>query len=137
MGLAMHFHGDELNDMGSGELAAAIGAKSVSHLEKLSREGIHAMAKAGVTGVLLPTTAHVLRLVPPPARDMIDAGVPVVLASDYNPNAMWMEMPAVMQLACVRTRAAIILGCCWLTRANSFSCFEVSFTRCVSIGTII
>ncbi|ROT70703.1 hypothetical protein C7M84_011002 [Penaeus vannamei] len=50
------------------------------------------MARAGTVGVLLPTTAHILRLPPPPARAMIDAGVPVALGTDFNPNAFCLSM---------------------------------------------
>ena len=56
------------------QLAAEIGAEAVSHLERVSRPGISAMADAGVVAVLLPTTAYLLRLEPPPARQMIDNG---------------------------------------------------------------
>jgi imidazolonepropionase len=59
MGLTPAFHGDELNDMMAGALAADVGARSVSHLEELNPEGIVRMANAGVFGVLLPTTACV------------------------------------------------------------------------------
>lgn len=59
------------------------------------------MAKAGVSAVLLPTTAYMLRLEPPAARAMINNGVVVTLASDYNPNAPCYSMPLVMHLACV------------------------------------
>ena len=73
-GLAPNFHGDELHPMGSGELAADIGARCVSHLEEVSEAGIQAMAMSGVVGVVLPTTAYILRLTPPPARKMIEQG---------------------------------------------------------------
>jgi imidazolonepropionase len=59
------------------------------------------MAAANIFGVLLPTTAYVLRIQPPPARRMIDGGVPVALGSDFNPNAHCLSMPFVMNLACV------------------------------------
>ncbi len=58
-------------------------------------------------GVLLPTTAYALRIHPPPARKMIDAGVPVALGSDFNPNAHCMSMPFVMNLACVTMRMTL------------------------------
>ena len=90
--------------MNSGVMCADIGAKMVSHLEELSPEGIEAMASAGVFAQLLPTTAYTLRLKPPPARAMIDAGVPVALASDFNPNAHCIDMPTVMNQACVLLR---------------------------------
>lgn len=104
LGFAAAFHGDELNDLSCGALAAEIGARSVSHLEELSADGMVQMARAGVYGVLLPTTAHVLRLRPPPARTMIDSDIPVALATDFNPNAHCMDMPTVMHLACVLLR---------------------------------
>lgn len=49
--------------------------------------GIAAMAQSGTVGVLLPTTAYNLRLTPPPARKMLEAGMAVALGSDFNPNA--------------------------------------------------
>ena len=103
-GLLPAFHGDELNDMNSGVLAARCGAASVSHLEKLNPKGIKAMAEHNVVGVLLPTTAFLLRLTPPPARDMIDAGVAVAIGTDFNPNAPTCSMPATMNLASVTMR---------------------------------
>jgi imidazolonepropionase len=60
-----------------------------------------AMATAGVCATLLPTTAYILRLEPPPARKMLAAGVPLALGSDFNPNAHCISMPLVMNLACV------------------------------------
>ena len=57
LGLTPAFHGDELNDMNSGVLAAEVGARSVSHLEELNADGINAMADSKVFGILLPTTA--------------------------------------------------------------------------------
>lgn len=74
--MAPNFHGDELHPMGSGELAAEVGARCVSHLEEVSEAGIQAMATSGVVGVVLPTTAYILRLTPPPARKMIEQGEP-------------------------------------------------------------
>ena len=56
------------------QLGAELGAHAVSHLENVSEAGIEAMAQAGVVGVLLPTTAYILRLHPPPARRMIEKG---------------------------------------------------------------
>jgi imidazolonepropionase len=65
---------------------------------------MRAMADNNVFAVLLPTTAYVLRIAPPPARAMIAAGVPVALGSDFNPNAHCLTMPFVMNLACVTMR---------------------------------
>jgi len=85
-------------------LASDLDARAVSHLEKVSEEEILAMAKKNVCGVLLPTTAYVLRLEYPPARKMIENNVPIALGSDFNPNAHCMSMPFVMNLACVQMK---------------------------------
>ncbi|XP_063889175.1 probable imidazolonepropionase [Scylla paramamosain] len=101
LGFLLNFHADELNPLGGAEMGASLGAEAMSHLEEVSKEGIAAMAEAGTVAVLLPTTAYILRLPTPPARDMIEAGVPVALGSDFNPNAFCLSMPLVMHLACV------------------------------------
>lgn len=106
-GLGVNFHGDELNYTGSCEMAGEIGAVAVSHVECVSDAGVAALAEKGVAAVLLPTTAYVLRIHPPPARKLIDAGVPVALGSDFNTNAHCMSMPFVMNLACVTMRMTV------------------------------
>lgn len=68
-------------------MGAEIGARAISHLECISDEGIRAMAEAKTTAVILPHTGYVLRIELPPVRKMIDAGVPVALGTDANPNA--------------------------------------------------
>ncbi|PFX29485.1 putative imidazolonepropionase [Stylophora pistillata] len=100
-GLAINFHGDELHPMKAAELGAELKARAISHLEEVSDEGIQAMSAASVIAVLLPTTAYILRLKCPPARKMIESGVPVALGSDFNPNAFCLSMPLIMHLACV------------------------------------
>ena len=74
VGLAGNFHCDELSSMGSGEIAAEVGARCVSHLEKVTAADVELMAWNQIVGVLLPTTAYILRLTPPPAREMIEKG---------------------------------------------------------------
>lgn len=106
-GLRMNFHGDELSKTYSGELAGEIGAHAVSHLEHITDEGIAAMAKVSSAAVLLPTTAYVLRIAPPPARRIIEGGVPVALGSDFCPNAHSMSMPFTMNLACVSMKMTV------------------------------
>ena len=80
------------------QMGAELGARAISHLEKISETGIQAMSRAGSIAVVLPTTAYILRLTPPPVRDMIDAGVAVALGSDFNPNAHCLAMVSEMQL---------------------------------------
>ncbi|XP_070710149.1 probable imidazolonepropionase [Pempheris klunzingeri] len=107
MGLNINFHGDELHPMNSAQLGAELGALAISHLEEVTDEGIAAMATARTAAVLLPTTAYILRLPQPRARDMLDAGVIVALGSDFNPNAYCCSMPIVMHLACVNMRMSM------------------------------
>lgn len=107
MGLNINFHGDELHPMNSAQLGAELGASAISHLEEVTDEGIAAMAEAQTAAVLLPTTAYILRLPQPRARDMLEAGVIVALGSDFNPNAYCCSMPIVMHLACVNMRMSM------------------------------
>eukprot|EP01097_Dermamoeba_algensis_P010143 TRINITY_DN7390_c0_g1_i1.p1 TRINITY_DN7390_c0_g1~~TRINITY_DN7390_c0_g1_i1.p1 ORF type:complete len:437 (-),score=87.41 TRINITY_DN7390_c0_g1_i1:58-1254(-) len=107
IGLQINFHGDELHAVGSAELSGDLDVLAISHLEHISDAGISAMAKRPTFAVLLPTTAYILRLVPPPARKMIEGNVPVALGSDYNPNAHCVSMPFVMNLACVNMRMSM------------------------------
>ncbi|KAG7389727.1 putative imidazolonepropionase [Phytophthora boehmeriae] len=104
-GLQINFHGDEMHPMRSGTIAAALGARAISHCEMLTADDIQVMAANKpdpVFAVLLPTTMFILKLPSPPARDMIAAGVPVALGSDYNPNAHCLSMALTMNMACVQ-----------------------------------
>lgn len=69
------------------KMGAEIGARAISHLECVSDDGIRAMANAKTSAVVLPHTGYLLRIEMPPVRRMIDAGVPVALGTDANPNA--------------------------------------------------
>uniref|UniRef100_A0A8D2ZWX8 Probable imidazolonepropionase n=1 Tax=Scophthalmus maximus TaxID=52904 RepID=A0A8D2ZWX8_SCOMX len=107
LGLNINFHGDELHPMNSAQLGAELGALAISHLEEVTDEGITSMAEAKTAAVLLPTTAYILRLPQPRARDMLEAGMIVALGSDFNPNAYCCSMPIVMHLACVNMRMSM------------------------------
>nr|XP_033807415.1 probable imidazolonepropionase [Geotrypetes seraphini] len=107
IGLQINFHGDELHPMNSAELGAELGAQAISHLEEISDQGIAAMASAKCAAVLLPTTAYMLRLKQPRARDMLKAGIVVALGSDFNPNAYCYSMPMVMHLACTNMKMSM------------------------------
>ena len=103
-GMRGAFHGDELTPQRTGVLAQRVNALSVSHCEHFSDEDIAAMAASKGIAVLLPTTAFLLRLVPPPARKIIDGGVRVALGTDFNPNAPSLSMPLIMNMASVIMR---------------------------------
>ncbi|XP_022194004.2 probable imidazolonepropionase [Nilaparvata lugens] len=104
LGFQLNFHGDELYPMNSGQMGARVGAKAISHLEKITEDDIKAMKKGNIFAVILPSTAYSMRLDPPPVRALIDAGVPVALGSDFNPNVFCYSMPLIMNLACVYMR---------------------------------
>jgi len=100
-GLAPKLHADQLSSGGGAELAADVGALSADHLECASDAGIAAMARAGVVAVSLPIATLYLRQSPMPARKFIDAGVPVAVATDFNPgSAPSYDLPLAMMLAC-------------------------------------
>lgn len=101
-GLKPRIHADELAASGGSQVAAAVGARSADHLIFVNAEGISAMARAGVTATLLPAAAFYLKLGRfAPARALIDASVPVALATDVNPGGGFSpSMPFVMTLAC-------------------------------------
>jgi imidazolonepropionase len=105
-GLKARLHADELDDTGSAELAARVGAVSADHLKKINRKGIGLMAKTGVFGVLLPGTSFGLPSLDfAPAREMIDAGMRVAVASDFNPGSSTSEsMPMMTAIACSHMR---------------------------------
>lgn len=99
-GLGLKVHADEVHDTGGAALAARMGAVSAEHLLAAGDEGISALAKSGTTAILLPATAYSLRKPYARARDMIERGVPVALATDCNPGSSFTEsMPFVFGLA--------------------------------------
>ncbi|MFC0297495.1 imidazolonepropionase [Geobacillus jurassicus] len=101
-GLTPKIHADEIEPYGGAELAAEVGAISADHLLRASDEGVRRMAERGVIGVLLPGTAFFLMTKAADARRLIDAGVPVALATDCNPGSSpTVSLPLVMSLACL------------------------------------
>ncbi len=87
LGIARKIHADELNDNGGAALAVEFSALSADHLLKVSDQGITELAKSKTVATLLPGTAFFLGKPLAPARTMLDAGVKVALASDYNPGS--------------------------------------------------
>jgi imidazolonepropionase len=101
-GLKPKIHADQLSSGGGAELAAEVGAFSADHLEYISRVGIERMAEKGVTAVLLPGASFFLSMKRlPPAREMIEKGVAVALATDLNPGSSMTEsLPLMMTMGC-------------------------------------
>jgi imidazolonepropionase len=101
-GLKARIHADELGPSGGSLVAAAVGARSADHLVFVPPEGIAAMREAGVVATLLPAAAFYLKLGRyAPARALIEAGVPVALATDRNPGGGFSpSMAAAVAIAC-------------------------------------
>lgn len=101
-GLKPKIHADQLSSGGGAELAAEVDASSADHLEYASPEGIKKMAERGVTAVLLPGASFFLSMKQyPPAREMIEQGVAVALATDLNPGSSMTEaLPLMMTMGC-------------------------------------
>jgi imidazolonepropionase len=98
-GLSAHLHADQLSAGGGAQLAAELGCASADHLERASAEGIAAMARAGVTAVLLPLAAWFLRQKAASAKPFLDAGVTVALGSNINPGSQRIESVSMLLAA--------------------------------------
>ncbi len=122
-GLGIRLHVDQLHDGGGAALAAELGAKTADHLEHVSIEGILALKDKGVIPVLLPGSVYCLGSNQyPPARKMIDAGLPVVIASDFNPGSSpVLSLTATMNMACTQMKMlpSEALVACTVNAANS------------------
>ena len=86
-GLRPKIHANQLNFSGGVETGIKVGAISVDHLETVNGDIIDKLSKSNTIGTLLPTAAFFLRMPFQPARQIIDAGCAVSLASDYNPGS--------------------------------------------------
>lgn len=108
-GLGLRVHADELAPSGGARLAAELGAASADHLVHVDDAALAAMADAGVAPVLLPGTVFSLGLKKaPPARAMVERGLAVALASDFNPGTSCLWSPLlVIALACQVFRLTI------------------------------
>lgn len=105
-GLRLRMHVDQLTNSGGAFLAARLGAATADHLEQTNDAEITALAEAGVQPVLLPASVYALgKTRYPKARAMIDAGLAVVLATDFNPGSSpTPSIPMVLSLACTQMK---------------------------------
>jgi imidazolonepropionase len=106
LGFKLRMHVDQLTNSGGARLAAEVGATTADHLEKADGEGIAAMKMANVQPVLLPGSVYALgSTMYPRAREMMEAGLAVVLATDFNPGSSpTPSMPMVLSLACTQMK---------------------------------
>jgi imidazolonepropionase len=105
-GLRSRIHAEQLSHTGGTQLAVKLGAVSCDHLEKINRADIRALAKSKTVATLLPGCDFHLGLKQyAPARDLIDSGAIVALATDYNPGTSpTVSMPMILSLACTQLR---------------------------------
>ncbi len=113
-GLRLKVHADQLSNGGGARLAARLGAVSAEHLEYIDEEGIQSLADAGTVAVSLPLASLYLKERYLPARAMLEAGVRVAVATDFNPgSAPSYHLPLAMTLACINqqmTPQEVLMG---------------------------
>jgi imidazolonepropionase len=134
LGLKIKIHADEIVQLGGGELAAELGASSADHLLMVSDKGIASLAENNVVATLLPATAFCLAKPYAKARQMIDAGCAVALASDLNPGSCFTNsIPLLFALAAIHMKmtpeealtAMTLNGAAALGREKSIGSIEV------------
>ncbi|MGQ3015010.1 MAG: amidohydrolase family protein, partial [Flavobacteriales bacterium] len=104
-GLKPKIHANELDYSGGVQVGVQHGAISVDHLECTGDEEIETLLHSNTIPTLLPSTAFFLGLPHPPARKMIQSGLPIALASDYNPGSSPSgSMPFIVSLACIHLK---------------------------------
>ena len=134
LGLKLRMHVDQLANSGGAKLAAELGAATADHLEKTDEQGIAAMKTANVQPVLVPGSVYALgSTCYPRAREMIQAGLAVVVATDFNPGSSpTPSMPMVLSLACTQMKmsppeavtASTINAAYSLNRGDKIGSFE-------------
>ena len=102
-GLIPKIHADEIEAIGGSQLAEEVGAISAEHLIVCPPEGIASLARGGVIACRLPATSFYLGAGFAPARDMVSAGVPVAMATDFNPGSCpCLNLQFVINLGCLK-----------------------------------
>jgi imidazolonepropionase len=105
LGLKPKIHANQLHVSGGVEAGVKLGAVSVDHLESMDEAAIQALAKSTTIGTLLPTAAFFLRMPYQPARELLEAGCAIALASDFNPGSSPSgNMNFVVALSCIQMR---------------------------------
>ncbi|MEA2069953.1 MAG: imidazolonepropionase [Asgard group archaeon] len=134
LGLKPVIHIDEIKDTNGAALAAEIGAFQTGHLLQSNKKGLQAMAKEEIIATLLPGTPFCLMLKDyAPAREMIELGVPVAIATDLNPNCWTESMLMVIVLSCYNMKmtpaealtAATINAACAVDREEKIGSIEI------------
>src|SRR6476646_1312311 len=134
LGLSLRGHVDQLTNSGGAKLMAEVGATTADHLEQTDEQGIAALKKANVQPVLVPGSVYALGSSRyPRAREMIEAGLAIVLATDFNPGSSpTPSMPMVLSLACTQMKmspaeaitASTVNAAYSVNRGDKIGCLE-------------
>ena len=133
LGFALKLHADEMSSLGGAGLAHELGAVSADHLLSISKEDIARLSTGDTKAVLLPATAFCMRCPYAPVRELIEHGVAVALASDFNPGSCFTYSTALlfalaviqMRLTSAETLTAMTLnGAAALNRADGIGSIE-------------
>ncbi len=104
-GLIPKVHADQLCAIGGTELGIQMNAASVDHLEHLTANGLEALKKSSTIATVLPGASFFLNHPYAPARSIIDANIPLAIATDFNPgSSMSFSMPMTMTIACTQMK---------------------------------
>lgn len=133
MGFGLKIHADEIDELGGSQLAGELGAVSAEHLIATGERGMEALARGGVIAALLPCTSLYLNKSFARARDMIAHGIPVAVATDFNPGSCpSLNIGLCMTMAYLKYRmtpeeilsAVTINAACAMNRAQSIGTIE-------------
>lgn len=133
MGFGLKIHADEIDELGGSQLAGELGAVSAEHLIATGERGMEALARGGVIAALLPCTSLYLNKSFARARDMIAHGIPVAVATDFNPGSCpSLNIGLCMTMAYLKYRmtpeeilsAVTINAACAVGRANTLGTIE-------------
>lgn len=106
IGFKIKLHSEQCNTLNSSKLAAELNAVSADHLDHITKDGIKALAKAGVIGVLLPgVNFYLMEGKYPPARELINNHVPIAISSDFNAGSCpSFNMQLMISLSCLNLK---------------------------------
>jgi imidazolonepropionase len=145
-GLKIRIHAEQLSNSGGARLAAELGASSADHLEWLDGQDIEALQKSGTIATLLPGATFNLGMTRyAPARKLIDSGIPVALATDFNPGSCFtLNMQIILSIACTQMHmtpaevltAATINGACALGLADRLGSIEADKQADIALMTV-
>lgn len=135
VGLPAKLHVNQLHSIGGLQKAVSLNAISVDHLEVMTNDDIQALAASATIGTLLPTAAYFLRLPYPPARNLLDAGAALALATDFNPGSSpGSNMQHVVSMACIAMRMLPEEAINAATINGAFAMESAQLTGSIAVG---